>query len=63
MNSTILIAESDPSIRKLMSDLLGAGGHRVETAGSVTVAAASMAHVEPDAILWIIILKAAVVKG
>jgi len=50
VNSTILIAESDPSIRKLMSDLLGAGGHRVETAGSVTVAAASMAHVEPDAI-------------
>lgn len=50
MNSTILVAESDASIRKLISDLLTAKGYRVETAGSVAAAAASMARVEPDAI-------------
>lgn len=48
MNSTILVAESDASIRKLIKDILVAIGYQVETAGSLAAASAFMSKQEPD---------------
>ena len=50
MNSTILVAESDASIRKLIKDILSSKGYLVETAGSLALASAFMARQEPDLI-------------
>ena len=50
MNSTILVAESDVFIRKLIKDILVAKGYLVETAGSLAIASSFMARQEPDLI-------------
>jgi len=48
VNSTILVAESDASIRKLIKDILCTKGYLVETAGSFAIASAFMERQEPD---------------
>jgi PAS domain S-box-containing protein len=48
VNSIILVAENDASIRKLIKDILCAKGYQVETTGSFAVAASFMERQEPD---------------
>ncbi|MDC0335966.1 sigma 54-interacting transcriptional regulator [Pseudodesulfovibrio sp.] len=50
MNSTFLVAESDQSIRSLLSGILSLKGYHVEVAGSFAEASAIMARLEPDVI-------------
>ncbi|RWU03612.1 PAS domain S-box protein [Pseudodesulfovibrio sp. S3] len=50
MNSTILVVDSDASIRTLIHDVLSARGYRVEAASSPASAAAFMARHDPDLI-------------
>ena len=50
MNSTILVAESDDSIRTLISDILSSKGFQVETAADLESARAILSRLEPTAI-------------
>jgi len=50
VNYTILVAESDAFIRKLIQDILTTKGYLVETAGSLAVASSFLARQEPDLI-------------
>ncbi|BCS87839.1 sigma 54-interacting transcriptional regulator [Pseudodesulfovibrio sediminis] len=48
MNSTILVVDSDDSIRTVIQDILSAKGYRVETASSMASASAFLARQETD---------------